>query len=156
MIREFFDNFNNKEDSQSPFDRPFEMPLEEDWHYLEENPTHSAVNKGNSTMQFKSAVVTTEDGFPLVGAHIVDTKDPVNGTFTDNNGSFTIGSHQPTTLKISHIGFKTKQINFIDLSSKVVLEEDIHQLDEVELPSPKKGSFAWIIAVLIGLFLIKK
>lgn len=79
-----------------------------------------------------TGVVTNQSGTPLMGATVV-VKSTTNGAITDANGSYSLsGVPGNDTLKISYIGFVTRNVavsgrTTIDIS----LTEDITQLDEV-------------------------
>ncbi|WP_255462678.1 SusC/RagA family TonB-linked outer membrane protein [Galbibacter sp. BG1] len=76
-------------------------------------------------------LVTDSNGIPIQGVN-VGVKNTAHGTFTNNEGVFTIDAGPTDVLTFSYIGFKTKEIPLgDDLEVTVVLEEDITNLGEV-------------------------
>lgn len=77
-------------------------------------------------------VRSAEDNEPLPGVNVV-VKGTMNGAVTDVNGHFSLGiSESPSTLVISFIGLKTREIE-VQAGSVVSidLESDVTQLSEV-------------------------
>ncbi|MDR3309351.1 MAG: TonB-dependent receptor [Tannerella sp.] len=78
-----------------------------------------------------SGVVTDAEGAPVIGANVVE-KGTTNGIITDADGAFALKVNDNAVLKISFIGFVSKEIevgNQTNLSIR--LEEDALSLDEV-------------------------
>lgn len=68
---------------------------------------------------------------PLPGANIT-VKGTTIGTTTDFDGNFTIETpQQNSSLMVSYLGYKTKEIPANRNNINVVLEEDSNQLDEI-------------------------
>ena len=78
-----------------------------------------------------SGKVTDNSGEPIIGATILVTgSQNGNGTVTDIDGNFTLQAKPGSTLSISYIGYKTKQVKAgKDLS--IVLEDESKLLNEV-------------------------
>ncbi len=93
-------------------------------------------NVDNSTaivQQKITGIITDAQGEPLPGASINEKGNITNGTQSDFDGKFSLSVADPnTTIVISYIGFKTKEIA---LSGKtnftIVLNEDADTLDEI-------------------------
>lgn len=80
--------------------------------------------------QVMGEVVDT-NGMPVPGVHVL-IKDTQNGTFTDDNGVFTIAASPSDVLMISYVGFQTTEIPVgSDTELSVVLKEDITDLGAV-------------------------
>lgn len=75
--------------------------------------------------------VTDETGFPIAGANVV-VKGTLNGTMTDMEGQFSLDAPKGARLKISYIGYLTKEI-VVDGTKNFVIQllEDMQALDEV-------------------------
>ena len=54
--------------------------------------------------------ITGENGEPLAGTSVLE-KGTGNGTFTDNNGSFTLTVENNANLIFSNIGYETQEVN---------------------------------------------
>lgn len=77
-----------------------------------------------------SGIVKDETGEPVIGANIV-VKGQTAGTITDIAGNFVIDASVGNTLKVSFIGFETKEVKVTGSYLVVVLKEDSKALDEV-------------------------
>ncbi|MDR2473126.1 MAG: TonB-dependent receptor [Tannerella sp.] len=78
-----------------------------------------------------TGTVFDETGEPLVSANIVEV-GTTNGTLTDPDGKFTIEVGEKATLRISYIGYITKDITVKDNKPLIInLEENAVQTDEV-------------------------
>ena len=88
----------------------------------------------SSTEKAKKKVtgtVSDENGEPIIGANVVE-KGTTNGTITDMDGRFTLDVTEGTTLQISYIGYKEREIKAGNRPTlSVVLAEDTENLDEV-------------------------
>lgn len=86
-----------------------------------------------STMAFAQSKVTGNvkdaTGEPLVGVSVVEVGTN-NGTVTDIDGNYTLYVKPGARLKISYVGFNSKEVKAGD-KTKVVLEEDNKTLNEV-------------------------
>lgn len=77
-----------------------------------------------------SGTVTDRNGDPIIGASVV-VKGGTVGTITDLNGQFVIDAQRGSTLLISYIGYKTREVAATQGQMRVALEEDTQALDEV-------------------------
>lgn len=77
-------------------------------------------------------VVKDVNGEPIIGANVVVTGNPSNGTITDLNGNFDLSVTSNTTLQVSYIGYNTQEL-FVGKKTdfNIVLKEDTELLDEV-------------------------
>lgn len=76
-----------------------------------------------------TGTVRDVEGEPIIGASIVEKENPANGTMTDIDGKFTLQVPQGAIIKISYIGYHSKEMpakNPMD----VVLEENSVMLQE--------------------------
>ncbi|WP_242205412.1 SusC/RagA family TonB-linked outer membrane protein [Aestuariivivens insulae] len=82
--------------------------------------------------QTVKGLVTDNQSLPLPGASII-VKGTTKGAVTDFDGAFTIDvDATPAVLKVSFLGYVSKEITITDQKSiTVVLEADQQQLDEV-------------------------
>lgn len=93
-------------------------------------------NTAGSTSAVKNqkkikGVIKDSNGQPVFGAN-VSVKGTSNGTITDIDGNFTIDAPAGATLKISYIGYDSKEI-VVDQQSNLTIElkENAQSLDEV-------------------------
>ena len=75
-------------------------------------------------------VVSKTDGESIIGATVIETNQPSNGTITDIDGNFTLSVPQGAELSISYIGFKTVNVK-AQATLNIVLEEESELLQEV-------------------------
>lgn len=89
----------------------------------------SAVLKSQISIK---GVVTDRNGEPLIGVSVV-LKNATKGTITDIGGNFNFDNVSADgTIVLSYLGFRTQEIAINGKTShKVVLEEEIKQLDAV-------------------------
>ena len=86
-----------------------------------------------ATNQKKSlkGIVTDTNGEPVIGANIIE-KGTTNGVISDIEGNFSMDVPEGSTLEISYIGYRPKEIK---VGSKetvaVTLEEDTQSLEEI-------------------------
>ncbi|MDR1524539.1 MAG: SusC/RagA family TonB-linked outer membrane protein, partial [Tannerella sp.] len=73
--------------------------------------------------------VYNADGDPLPGVTVL-VRGTTNGTVTDADGQFTFNVPAGAMLEISYIGFVKQTVAATD-NLRIVLEEDVEQLDEV-------------------------
>lgn len=78
----------------------------------------------------KGTVTDAKSGEALVGVSVVQ-KNTNNGTVTDLDGHFQLNVPSNTTLVISYLGYKTKEINTSQSPMSILLEESGELLDEV-------------------------
>ncbi|WP_445731896.1 SusC/RagA family TonB-linked outer membrane protein [Mariniflexile sp.] len=75
--------------------------------------------------------VVDESGTPITGASII-VKGTTKGGITDFDGNLTLNAGSGSILSISSLGYKNQEVNVGSKTAiKVVLIEDISQLDEV-------------------------
>ncbi len=71
-------------------------------------------------------------GEPVVGASIVDVKNPVSGTSSGIDGTFSLELDPQAELEISFIGYRTQRLPLNHRTHlDIILEEDTEQIDEV-------------------------
>lgn len=78
---------------------------------------------------YKGKVVDSNAN-PIVGANILSVENLNKGTTTDLDGNFSIELNNPN-IKISFIGFKTKEVKLTELFNTITLEESVVNLDEI-------------------------
>ena len=79
----------------------------------------------------KGMVLSAEDGMPLPGASVI-VKGTSNGASTDFDGKFALSvSNNASTLIVSYIGYKTKEVAITSNDITVSLAVDTNTLDEV-------------------------
>ena len=74
--------------------------------------------------------VTSSDGEPIIGASVVETQKPNNGTVTDLDGNFTITVKNGSTITVSYLGYASQTVKAA-ASVNVVLSEDAQMMDEL-------------------------
>lgn len=74
--------------------------------------------------------VVDEAGEPIIGATVLVEGMANKGVITDIDGNYTIIVPDKQKLVISFIGYTTQVVNDLN-KTKVVLKEDLQQLDEV-------------------------
>ena len=85
------------------------------------------------TTQVRGTVTDSETGEAIIGANIMQV-GTTNGTISDINGSFTINATRNATLRISSIGYVTRNVTVPNQNNPVLsiaLTEDIGLLEEV-------------------------
>lgn len=75
-------------------------------------------------------VVNDSNGQPIIGANII-VKGTNVGTITDIDGNFFIDAQIGSVLKISFIGYDTKEVKVTTGKLTVILNEETNSLDEV-------------------------
>lgn len=86
-----------------------------------------------------SGLVIDNEGIPLPGANVI-IKNTTNGTTTDMDGKFTIKASIPSTLIVSFIGYKTKEI-IVSSANKTIqikLQEDSFFMDDITVTARKR------------------
>lgn len=82
-------------------------------------------------VQVQGVVVSATDNEPLLGVNVVE-KGTTNGTVTGLDGDFTLSVPAGSTLVISYVGFKAKEVVAnASAPMNIVLQEDSELLDEV-------------------------
>ena len=75
--------------------------------------------------------VTDTNGEPVIGANIIQ-KGTTNGVISDLDGNFSMDVPEGSTLEISYIGYRPKEIRVGNKTSiTVTLEEDTQTLEEI-------------------------
>lgn len=101
-------------------------------------------NATTSKPQKASGIVKDANGEPIIGASVV-VKGSTNGTITGINGDFTLSDvKRGSVLRISFVGYLTKEIAWNGTPLRIILKEDAHTLDEVMViayGTAKKESF---------------
>ncbi len=89
---------------------------------------HSSFSPQRRTIKGR---VTDTNGTPLIGA-TVKTQCGNQGTITDAEGKFTLSIHANDILRVSFIGYTTREINPQGKSSlEIILKEDAILMDQV-------------------------
>lgn len=94
-----------------------------------------------------TGTVVDDTGEPLIGATVI-VKGSTNGTSTDIDGKFVLKNVEGSTLIVSYVGYKTKEIA-IAPEMNIVLEEDSSTLDELVVVGygvQKKGSLTGAVS----------
>lgn len=82
-----------------------------------------------------SGKVTDANGEAIIGANILE-KGSRTGSITDANGNFSLSVASDASLKVSYIGYETREVKVKGRSQlSVVLEEDTKMVDEVVIVS---------------------
>jgi hypothetical protein len=96
-----------------------------------------------------TGTVTDSKGEPIIGATILD-KESKTGTISDINGKFSINVADPTTLKVSYVGYATRDVKTSGKDALyIILNEDTKALDEVVVigyGTAKKGDLTGSVA----------
>ncbi len=91
----------------------------------------TVVMLAQSQKTITGTVLSAEDNMPLPGASVI-VKGTSNGASTDFDGKFTISvNSNQTTLTVSYIGYKTKDVAITSSTLTVLLTGDASALDEV-------------------------
>lgn len=118
--------------------------------------THIVLSKENEpTVQQQSltisGTVTDSNGDPVVGANVLE-KGTSNGAITDLDGRFTLSVEPNAVLKISYIGYLSKEVPVNNQRIlKIELIEDSQALDEVVVVgygTVRKADLAGSVSVL--------
>lgn len=78
----------------------------------------------------KGTVYSATDGEPIIGANVVQSDKPTNGTTTDLDGAFVLKVPESSEISISYIGFKTVKVK-AQPEISVQLKEDAQMMDEL-------------------------
>ena len=101
-------------------------------------------------LQVSGTVISKADGFPVIGASVVEVGNAQNGIITDLDGKFTLTVKQDAEISVSYIGCKTQTLKAQSVMN-IVLEEDSEVLDEVVVTgymTEKKASLTGSVAVV--------
>lgn len=77
-----------------------------------------------------TGTVTDAQGEPLIGATVA-VKGTANACATDIDGNFSLKAPVGSTLAISYVGYKGKDLKAEPTAMNIVLDEDSAMLDEV-------------------------
>lgn len=102
-------------------------------------------------------IVVDNNGEPVIGANVI-LKGSGTGTITDVDGNFTLSVPMGSTLQITFVGYETKEVVVKNDKMKVVLEDDVNLLDEVQVVAygaQKKVSVTGSISGVNGRELLK-
>ncbi len=83
------------------------------------------------TVSLTGKITSAADGEPLIGATVQLKSDLSKGTVTDLDGMFTFNAEQGSVLKISYVGFDSKEVTVISDVLNIALEPNAETLDEV-------------------------
>ena len=101
-----------------------------------------------------SGTVKDDSGEPVIGASIVLANDPTKGTIADENGRFSLSVPSGSTIRISSIGFTTKEIKVGNQTSlDIVLDTDINLLEDavaIGYGTARKGDLTGSISSVRG------
>ncbi|WP_445731342.1 SusC/RagA family TonB-linked outer membrane protein [Mariniflexile sp.] len=91
----------------------------------------SVVMMAQSQKTITGKVLSADDNMPLPGASVV-VKGTTNGASTDFDGNFTLSvANSATTLTVSYLGYKTKEVAITSGSLTILLATDASALDEI-------------------------
>lgn len=77
----------------------------------------------------RGTVKDAKTGDPLIGVSVI-VKGSSIGTVTDMNGNFTLNVEKGTTLSVSYVGYRTREVT-ANSQMTIMLSENAEQLDEV-------------------------
>lgn len=98
------------------------------------NITKEIVNETVQQNRIITGRVVDKDGFPLIGVTVTLKDRPSVGVATDVNGSYSINCNVNDVLVFSYVGFLTQERKAGEVDKlAIVLEEDIHTLDELQV-----------------------
>ena len=101
-------------------------------------------------LQVNGTVVSKADGFPVIGASVIEIGNEKNGIITDLDGKFSLTVKQGAEISVSYIGCKTQVLKAQGVMN-IILEEDSEVLDEVVVTgymTEKKASLTGSVAVV--------
>ena len=98
--------------------------------------------------------VKDDNGEPIIGASIMLVEDATKGAIADENGAFSITVRPGNTLRVSSIGFKTKDVKVGSSTVlNIVLDTDINLLDNavaIGYGTARKGDLTGSISSVRG------
>lgn len=118
--------------------------------------THIILSKNSAAgVQQQSLAITgtivDASGEPIVGANVLE-KGTSNGTITDLDGKFNLTVNPGATLKVSYIGYLTKEVPVNNQKIiRIALVEDSQSLDEVVVVgygAVRKADLAGSVAIM--------
>ncbi len=86
---------------------------------------------------FYGTIVDTSNN-PLIGATIIDSANPSNGTMSDTDGRFSITLQNTNRIRIDFIGYSTKEVALKNETTTIRLTQDLLALDEVLVSSASR------------------
>ena len=96
--------------------------------------------------------VVDSNGEPLIGVSVVEKGNRGNGAVTDVNGNFSLKASPNSTLVVSYVGYKAKDVKVDGRKSiSVTLAEDAEMLNDVVVigyGTVKKADLAGSVAVM--------
>lgn len=101
-------------------------------------------------LQVSGTVVSKADGFPVIGASVIEIGNEKNGIITDLDGKFSLTVKQGAEISVSYIGCKPQVLKAQGVMN-IILEEDSEVLDEVVVTgymTEKKASLTGSVAVV--------
>jgi TonB-linked SusC/RagA family outer membrane protein len=75
--------------------------------------------------------IVDENEEPIIGANVIESGNPANGTVSDTEGKFKLKVPQDAFIEVSYIGYLTKKVKVSESPLTIVLMEDYKTLDEV-------------------------
>ncbi|EJW99243.1 secreted protein containing TonB-dependent receptor, plug domain protein, partial [gut metagenome] len=84
----------------------------------------------SQSLTIQGNVTGKNDGYPIIGATVVETRMPTNGTITDVDGNFKLTVQQDAEVTISYIGYQSVTLK-AQPQVNVILEEESELLQEV-------------------------
>lgn len=102
------------------------------------------------TLQVSGTVVSKADGFPVIGASVIEVGNEKKGIITDLDGKFSLTVKEGAEISVSYIGCKTQTLK-AQAVMNIVLEEDSEVLDEVVVTgymTEKKASLTGSVSVV--------
>ena len=76
--------------------------------------------------------VLDEKNEPIIGASVIEMGTS-NGVITDLDGVFSLKTRLNAIISVSYVGYVTQRIKVTTSQYKIILKEDISQLDEIVL-----------------------
>lgn len=79
-----------------------------------------------------TGTVTDPEGYPVIGANVIEKANPQNGCVTDIDGNFSLSVPSGSTLIVSYIGYNPQEV-VVEKKDKynIILKEDLQNLEEV-------------------------
>ena len=90
-------------------------------------PDYSSIQQ----QDLKVTGVVKDDAGPIIGASIVEKRNPGNGTITDIDGKFSLNVQPGAILVISYIGYKSQEVKAGQAPLDITLKEDSKMLNDV-------------------------
>ncbi len=100
-----------------------------------ENYVSKETSVANAAVQQQRKTVTgvvTDGQEAVIGASVI-VKGTSNGTITDVDGKFSLEAPIGSTLVISYIGYEDKEVVYQGKSLRIVLNENVQELQEVQV-----------------------